>query len=423
MKPKPHIQLNNRLLPVLVGLLLLMQLILPFKGWLVLLIGLGGLWLLCYGWVYLLVYNLWLKREIRFDWAQVGDRLEERFTLFNLGPVPGLWVEVIDHSNMPGYRPGRVVGLGSMSKSRWQTQNVCTQRGIFTLGPTTLRTGDPFGLYTASLALPDSVTLPTLEVAPGGRSGEGRPRPNALERTVSAAGVRPHLPGDSLRWVHWPTTARRNALYVRLFEGTPADDWWIFLDMDRAAQVGQGYDSTTEHAIILAASLADRGLRQLGRGVGLVASGQDLVWLAPQRSDSQRRHILRELARLEPGPRSLAELLRRARPALGQVSSLIIITPAVDSAWVEALSALLRRGAVATVLLLDPASFGGQAETGGVSALLAGLNVTHHLITPDLLDQPEARPGRQGQWEWRISPSGRAIPRQDQGEVSWRELR
>ncbi len=44
-------------------------------------------------------------------------------------------------------------------------------------------------------------------------------------------------------------------------------------------------------------------------------------------------------------------------PALEQYTSLVIITPAVDTAWVEALVPLLRRGVIPTVLLLDPVSF------------------------------------------------------------------
>ena len=71
-----------------------------------------------------------------------------------------------------------------------------------------MRTGDPFGIYTITkenatettlLVTPLIVPLPGIEIAPGGRIGEGHPRRDAQERTVSAAGVREYLPGDSLR--------------------------------------------------------------------------------------------------------------------------------------------------------------------------------------------------------------------------------
>ena len=221
-------RLNTRLLPALVGLLLVLHLAVPYRGWLVLLVGLGGAWLVSYVWARSLARGLGLVREMRFGWAQVGDRLEERFTLVNDGLVPGLWVEVVDHTTMPDYRASRVSGVGGGSRIRWHTKGVCSQRGLFTLGPTTLGAGDPFGIYAVTVDCPDSATLmvtppilplPTIEVAPGGRAGEGRPRANAPERTVGAASVRDYVHGDSLRWIHWPTSARRDSLFVKLLNG------------------------------------------------------------------------------------------------------------------------------------------------------------------------------------------------------------
>jgi uncharacterized protein (DUF58 family) len=407
-----------------------MQLIAPYKGWVMLLIGLGGAWLVSYLWVWSLVRSLQFKREMRFGWAHVGDHLEERFTLVNNSVLPVLWVEISDHSTVPDYSASRATGLEGNGQSRWHTQGICTRRGVFTLGPTTLYTGDPFGLYTASLHYPDSipltvtppiVPLPTIEVAPGGRAGEGRSRPNTFERNVSSHGVRAYVPGDNLNWIHWPTSARQGSLFVRLFDSTPAGDWWLFLDLAEHVQIGQGFESTEEYGIILAASLADRGLR-LGRAVGLVTHGRELAWLPPQAGDNQRQEILRTLALLEAGSRPLGELLDRIQPTLGHTSSLIIITPAVDSAWIKALLPLLQRGLVATVLLLDPISFGGSGQPQGALALLDELGVARYLINRDLLDRPEARPGQRGQWRWRVSPTGRAVAVRRPRNLAWRGL-
>ena len=147
------------------------------------------------------------------------------------------------------------------------------------LDPTTLRTGDPFGIYTVTIenpgatnmmVMPPIVPLPRIEIAPGGRAGEGNRRVESFDRAVSVKSVRDYVPGDSLNVIHWRATAHRDSLFVRLFDSTPASDWWILLDLNQRAQIGQGQNSTIEHGIILAASLADRGLRA-GRAVGLVA--------------------------------------------------------------------------------------------------------------------------------------------------------
>lgn len=426
-----RLKLNSRLIPLLIAVLLLMQLGFPYRGWVILLVSLSGLWLISYLWARTLARHLTLHREMRFGWAHVGDRLEERFTLSNSGLVTALWVEIIDHTNMPDYSTSRVTGVNARSQNRWITQGICTRRGIFTLGPTTVRTGDPFGLYTVTLSLPFSATLtvtppvvplPAIEIAPGGRVGEGRSRPHPFERTVSSTGVRQYVPGDSLNAVHWPTSARQGQLYVRQFDSTPAGDWWIFLDMDQQVQLGQSSAATEEHAIILAASLADRGIRA-GKGVGLVAYGQQFVWRPPDHSDSQRHQIMRDLAQIQPGSTPLTDLLSKTQPIAGRASCLIVITANATGNWVEALLPLRRRGVIPTVLILDPISFGGQQSTTPLQRQLAQLGIAHTLITRDLLDRPEARPGHQGRWEWHISLSGRAIPVKQPQDMSWKMLK
>ena len=431
--PQAHLKLKSPLLPILVGVLIVMQVIDSYKGWVILGTGLGLVWLACYLWARSLAYGLSLKREMRFGWSQVGDHLEERFTLKNKSVLPSPWVEVRDHSDMPGYRPSRATGIDPQSSSTWRTTGVCSKRGLFTLGPTSLHSGDPFGVYsitiedpaTATLVvMPPVIPLPAIQVSPGGREGEARPRSGAPEQTVAVSSVRPYTPGDSLRSIHWRTTARRDSPFIRIFDGTPAGDWWIFLDLEQRVQAGEGWNSTIEHGVILAASLADQGLRER-RAVGLVANAQELVWLAPQQGSNRRWEILRWLALVKPGPRSLAELLSRTNASIGKRSSLILITPNLEGDWIDALLPLAWLGAVPTVLLFDRAAFDYESREQDTRPLLRRLDqlgIHSYPVRPDLVDRPEARPGQGGQWEWRVSPRGRAVAVRRPEEAPWKAL-
>jgi uncharacterized protein (DUF58 family) len=431
MQNRIKIRRRTRIIAILLGVLSILVMIDAYQGWRFLLLALSGAWGLSYLWVRSLAYGLRIRREMRFGWAQVGDQLEERYTLENWGGVPCLWIEIQDHSNLPGYQTSIVTGIESGGRQQWRTHGVCTQRGLFTLGPTSLISSDPLGLFTLEIHDPSSATLmvtppivplPQIEVAPGGRAGEGRPRPNAPERTVSSAGVREYIPGDSTRWIHWRTSARRDDLYVRLFENTPSGNWWIILDLDERVQAGDGKQATEEHAVILAASLADRGLRN-GRPVGLVANGAPMAWLPPREGDGQHWEILRSLALIQPSQRPFSELLERLRPTLSSHSSLVIITANASGDWLEGLLPYLWKGSVPSVLLLDPVSFGGDTQTKGMLEQLTRWGIQHHLITPDLLDRPEAQPGTQGRWEFRVTPTGRAIAVNPPRETAWKELR
>lgn len=430
-KLKPKVRLKTWLVPILFLVVVITQILAPYRGWRILIVGLGGALILGWFWARSLAKGIDLTRQMRFGWAQVGDRLVERFTVRNNGWAPAVWAEVLDRSTMPDYRVSRGTGIGGYDSIRWHTEAVCTTRGLFTLGPTQLRTGDPFGVFTVTvdfpasmplLVLPPIVPLPDIQVAPGGRSGEARPRANILDRTVSAASVREYAPGDSRRWVHWRTTARQGELYVRLFESTPAGDWWILLDMDEDVHVGAGENATDEHGVILAASLADRGI-SLRRAVGLMAEGNDLAWMAPAEGDGQRWEILRSLALVTRGSRPLAEVLARVGPSIGRNASLVIITPSPRTVWVEQLVPLMRQGAVPTVLLLDPVSFGGSQSVDAVRQALENLGVAYYDITSDILDLPDSRPGKQGHWEWRVLGTGKAVAVQrEEPEVAWRTL-
>jgi hypothetical protein len=132
--------------------------------------------------------------------------------------------------------------------------------------------------------------------------------------------------------------------------------------------------------------------------------------------------LLRNLALLETGDTPLKDLLERARPRFQRGASLIVITPDMQGEWVQPLVALMRIGIAPTVLLMDPLTFGGQGDPASVESLLAGLGVRNYRITHDLLDRPEARPGRQGQWEWRVLGTGRILPVRAPEDEVWINL-
>ena len=422
--------MKARILPIVVLSLLVMQLIDPSKIWTTLLVGFGGAWLISFLWARALTNNIQLTREMRYGWAQVGDKLEERFTLVNSSSLPATWVEIVDQSTLPGYSASIATGIDPSSNSQWVTAGACKRRGLYWLGDTLVHTGDPLGIYevtikdpsrTNLMVMPPVVPLPHIEITPGGFLGEGRPQPNSPEHTVGASSVREYGPGDSLKTVHWKTSARREKLFVRQFDGAPAGDWWILVDLQKEKQIGANEDSTEEHAVILAASLADKGLRAR-QAVGLVATGSDLVWLPPRPGENQRWEILRALALIEPGSIHLGEVLERIRPNLSRRSSLLLITPNMDAEWLSSLVKLSWRGIIPTIILLNPASFGGPQSASVMSSALGAMGISNHVINRGMLDKPEAKPGHRGQWEWRVSITGRAVPVHLPGDTNWRPL-
>jgi uncharacterized protein (DUF58 family) len=156
---KSTLRLNARIFPIIGALAFIMQIVDPSRVWVILLIGIGGTWLFCWWWVRGLARALTFEREMRYGWAQVGDRLEERFTLNNQFALPATSITVQDHSTLPDHHASVATGVDGASTAQWKINSQCTRRGVYTLGGTTLETGDPLGLYTLTLEDTNSSTL------------------------------------------------------------------------------------------------------------------------------------------------------------------------------------------------------------------------------------------------------------------------
>ncbi len=431
MKTKLEVDLQLRiwLLPVLLGVLLLLAIIFPFRGWWILLLALGMAFLFSTLSVHELKNNLVISREMRHDWAQVGDVFEERIIVQNKSALPTTGLEIVDETNIPGTQKGIGTSLSPHGKFTWQNRNVCTRRGLYRLGPTTIHTKDLFGVFKLSihdpsqaniLITPPVMPLPQIQVASGGRSGDGRMSRGFVEQSVAVSTTRDYHPTDPYHHIHWPTTAKRNTLSTKVFEKTPTGNWWIVQDMFKPVQWGDEKNNTLEAGIILSASLADKGLRN-GKAVGLITNDRQRTWIPPQHSSSQSMKILRALALCEAGDLSLKKLLENAIGAIKQTASIVIITPDVSMDWWEPLAWLKAKGLIPTILLMDPKSFGAEGDTRRALTRLWNAGVQTHAIKSTMFaEQMEVQ--ENPLWEWRVFGTGQAIPVKKPKDLTWKRL-
>ncbi len=404
-------RLRTHLPLIIVAGLVFLQIFSPTPATKFVLWGLAGALIVSYVWVRVMTRGLVIKRERRHGWAQVGDILEERFVMHNHSWVAVPWAEVRDYSNLPGYSASRAVGLGARRFTRWEKRCLCTQRGVFTLGPIEIRMGDPFGIFEASVrhnysesfvVYPAIARLPALLDPRGVSRGSGRANVRAMDATTNASSVRMYFPGDPLNRVHWRTTARRTMpdqeeLYVREDDIEPSGDVWIILDLHAGVQAGEGLVSTEEYGVILAASLAEQ-LISGQHAVGMVAYGEEPQVLWPQKGRHQLWEVLRLLATTRAvAERPFGEVLQLTEHVLGRGITAALITPSTRPDWVGMLPELSMRGVHTTALLLDAASFGGSGDAQAVVRSLADVGVGARVIDRSMrLEeagiQPEQRP-------------------------------
>jgi uncharacterized protein (DUF58 family) len=362
-RPKTRIRLKQPIALVLSFLPFVIYLIDGYRGWLAIFIVFVGAWLIAWLWARALAGGLELDRDRRFASVHVGDPLIERTEIINHGRFPALWVELAYSSDLPDFQPSTIAAVGAFGGTWRRTlHSVCSRRGLYTIGPVHLTAGDPFGLFqveqtysqeTSLLVVPPIWRFPDLHIPPGGRRGDSSPAARAFDQTTLAASVRTYIPGDDLRRIHWRTTARQNQLFVRQLEHSPSGDWWIYLDLDQSVQSGTGARASEEQAILLAASLADRGL-QAGHAVGLMLCGEQLVRIPPGYGQDHYQKIMRELAIARTGRVDLKRLIESNKQAAQHSPSLIVITPSSQSGWVDSLASLMLLGVQPLVLQIQP---------------------------------------------------------------------
>ena len=138
-------------------------------------------------------------------------------------------------------------------------------------------------------------------------------------------------------------------------------------------------------------------------------NGSESSWSVPRRNEYQLKALLKALAVATPSNMGLHYYLHRIGPSLGSHCSLLIITANADPEWTESLLPLTWRGVLPTIFLLDPLSFGGSANANPISDALQMMSIPCHVIPREFLDQRQLHPGKEGEWEWLVSGTGKAI--------------
>jgi len=242
-------------------------------------------------------------------------------------------------------------------------------RGRHGFAPVRLSITDPFGLAEAELSLDERqalVVYPRLTELDrlffDGGAGPEHGRRLLLRRPVGFElhSVREYQQGESLRRVHWPSTARRGALMVKELEDSPRDEVAVLLDGDAAAVVGSPPDSSFDTAVRVAGSIL---LAQLRRGrrcvLALNTANREVQTVSSDGPEWQR--VLELLAAAEPdASRPAGVLLESGVSPATRSLELVVVTSRIEPALVNRLlgRALTRRAAA--LVHVDAGSFAGR---------------------------------------------------------------
>ena len=335
---------SSSLYPVAVGLLLA--------------VGLAWVWVRLANRPVLLRRSTWGGEHVEGDDVAVTLELEQEGRAIPAGQTMVERLERLGEFTVPLRRSGRRLS------ARYVIPGV--PRGRYRFTSSVLTTEDAFGLArTASrqpatgalLLLPRLAHLDNLFSEAGAYAQDGRRlllrRPSGFD----LHSVREYERGESLRKVHWPTTARRGKLMVKELEDAPRDEVAVLLDAHAGGVAGEPPDSSFDTSVRAAGSILAAHARR-GRTAVLVVNGRTRETAGVRGDGADFRGALELLAAAEPAGRSPASaLLAEDASAAARALELTVVTSQLTPGLVERLvqRSLARRGV--SLVYVDAPSF------------------------------------------------------------------
>jgi uncharacterized protein (DUF58 family) len=243
------------------------------------------------------------RKPLPLPWLQIDDELPEEVTLLKGKTSPAQETRVILSNIFP---------INWYHRVRRRFPIRCQRRGCFVFGPTRIRSGDLFGFFHQDLDIkeldylmvyPRLVPLEALGIPSQQLCGDIRLRRHLFQDPVLTAGVRDYRFGDSLKRIHWKSTARLGKLQTKVYEPTTTVGLSIFLDV-RTLKTGfwGSIIPLLELVIIAAASISKYAL-EAGYRVGLHVNqlarySEGTVRVPYSQHPDQLLHILEALAQL-----------------------------------------------------------------------------------------------------------------------------
>jgi uncharacterized protein (DUF58 family) len=278
---------------------------------------------------------------------------------------------VVLHERLPklGDRTTKLHGYGSRRSARYVLPRV--PRGRYVLERARAVREDPFGLervevelpaVSALLVYPHLVPLDRLFSDSGASVLEGRRlllrRPSGFD----LHSVREYEQGESLRRVHWRSTAKRGRLMVKELEDAPRDEVAVLLDAQEAAVGGTPPDSSFDVQVRAAGSIL-RAHAERNRRVALMVNGAAQAMTRITSADGDWRRALELLAAAEPdGRRSAAAVLADETRAIVRALELTVVTALLTAELADRLIQHVLAHRRVSLVYVDAASFAGAVR-------------------------------------------------------------
>ena len=315
-------------------------------------------------WVRLLERPMALRRTFGRGERLAGDDVPVQLELDAEGFVPSGTLVLREKVARLGEWETPLVRRQGRLRGRYLLRQV--PRGRYPVEETEVVIEDPFGLERATVELQSTASIlvyprladvDRLFSESGARTPEGRRLLMRRTTGFDLHSVRDYQQGESLRRVHWPTTAKRGQLMVKELEDSPRDETAVLLDADASTVVGTAPDSSFELGVRAAGSIL-KAHASRGRRAALIVNCLRPTYQRVHSFDGDWQRALEILAAVEPdGHAPVANMLADEAGPAARAVELTVVTSSLSPSLVDRLAHRALGNHAASLVYVDASSF------------------------------------------------------------------
>lgn len=328
-------------------------------------------------------YKLHYKCEFSVSEAHEGDTIYLIETVHNSKLLPLPWLKVDIHSSrwldFAGTysviaQDNRCVTSSFMLRGyqkvtrRWKLK--CLKRGVFTTENVTLTSGDLLNLGVVSIpaavnaclmVYPEIVDMDELFTPINLQQSDRCVNRWIVDDPFMVSGAREYCPGDPLKHIHWPATARAGRLMVKKNEFTSQRSLTLLLNMQ--SQLYEYADTINkeiaELGIKTAATLLDRALKEgtpvrFGSNGCIVPDARKTIFTGEAADKDHISELFRILARLlMKNVKDFEGFLDDEVLPVLENTEVVIITAYLSKRLCEQADQLVLAGNTVSIILMD----------------------------------------------------------------------
>lgn len=234
------------------------------------------------------------------------------------------------------------------------------RRGVVTLGPATIRYGDPLGLarWDRTTGLADEIVVSPYwdRIAlpePANCEGDLVSAILRITRSTSAdlefKSLREYVPGDDVRFVNWRASSRRDVLIVNEYESRSDIVLDVFLDVEDSSYSSPGFERAVSIAASFVGSSDDSQDSQVRVRLSIGGRGGSDCFSSVI-DDANRQRAMRSLALLSPSDQPSRPSGAASKNA---VSIPVLICGRRSFAWLEEMRSEMHSSSVAVAILCE----------------------------------------------------------------------